>query len=213
MTPSLLPPKIASSRRTIAAAAVAAGVVALVTGCGSPGSSTPTATVTVTAAPSAPASSSQTTTSAPPTTPAGPAACATRDLKVKLGLGQGTAGSTYTNIDFTNIGTVTCTLYGYPGISLAGGSPIAQMGQAADEDPATPRELITLAPGAVANALLKIVDAGNFPPALCHPASSTFLQIFPPNQTTPVYLAYSTTACLKPIHLLRIDAVRSGSGG
>jgi hypothetical protein len=203
---------VASSRRALAAAAVV-GVAAFLTGCGTSSSSgsSPQPTITITETPVAPAS--QTTTTTPPTTPAGPAVCATRDLKVTLGSGQGAAGSTYTNIDFTNIGTATCTLYGYPGVSLAGGSPVAQMGQAADEDATTPRELVTLAPGAVANALLRIVDALNYPATRCHPATSTFLQIFPPNQTTPVFLAYSTNACLKPVHLLTIDAVRPGSGG
>lgn len=214
--PSAVASAVASSRRALATVAVV-GVAALLAGCGtsnSSGSSTPPATVTITETPSAPAS--QTTTTTPttqPTTPAGPAACATRDLKVKLGLSQGALGSTYINIDFTNIGTATCTLYGYPGVSLAGGSPVAQMGQAADENASTPRELVTLAPGTVANALLRIVDALNYPASRCHPASSTFLQIFPPNQTTPVLLAYSTNACLKPRHLLTIDAVRPGSGG
>lgn len=213
MITSALPFRITSPRRALASAAVA-GVAALVTGCGSSGSSpTSTTTVTVTAMPS---TSGQPATSASPTqsiTPAGPAACATRDLRVKLGLSQGAAGSTYTNIDFTNIGTTTCTLYGYPGVSLAGGSPVAQIGQAADEDQATPRRLVTLAPGDVANALLRIVNALNFPATRCHPVQSTYLQIFPPNQTTPVYLAYSTNACTKPVHLLTIDVVKPGSGG
>ncbi len=34
---------------------------------------------------------------------------------------QGAAGSVYQVIDFTNISNVTCTLYGYPGVSLGGG--------------------------------------------------------------------------------------------
>jgi hypothetical protein len=122
-------------------------------------------------------------------------------------------GSTYTVIDFTNTGNVTCTLYGYPGVSLAGGHPVTQIGAAADENPGTPRKLVTLAPGAVANALLRIVHAMNLPAKSCHPVNATFLQIFPPNQTTPIYLAYSTTACAKPIHLLTIDVVKPGSGG
>lgn len=213
MTSSLLPSRIASSGRALAAAAIA-GIAALVTGCGSSGS--PSATVTITATPGTSASSSQATSAPPtqtPTTPAGPAACATRDLQAKLGPGQGAAGSSYIAIDFKNIGTTTCTLYGYPGVSLAGGSPIAQIGQAADENPATPRRLVTLAPGAVANALLRIVNAGNFPASRCQPVPSTYLQIFPPNQTTPIYLPFSTTACAKPVHLLAINVVIPGSGG
>lgn len=214
MTSSPLPSRIVSSRRALAAAAV--GVAALVAGCG-----TSTTTVTVTSTPSAPSGTSSPTTPATtpvsspaqPSTPPGPAACATRDLRAKLGLSQGALGSTYIAIEFKNIGTAACTLYGYPGVSLAGGNPIAQIGQAADENQATPRQLVTLAPGAVANALLRIVDAHNYPASRCHPVPSTYLQIFPPNQTTPIYLAYSTTACVKPRHLLTVDVVKPGSGG
>ena len=95
--------------------------------------------------------------------PAGPGPCPTRSLQVKLGVGQGTAGSVYTTIDFTNISNVTCTLYGYPGVSLQTARPLHQIGKPAKENPATPRKLVTLQPQTTANALLQIVDAGNYP--------------------------------------------------
>jgi hypothetical protein len=198
-----------AGRRTVTWAAAGA-LTALVSACGS-GAPAPTVTVTVTQ--TAPASGSAAGTSpAAPTTPATAPGCATRDLQVKLGVSQGTAGSVYTVIDFTNIGTVKCTLYGYPGVSLAGGSPVAQIGAAAAESHATPRLLVTLAPGATGNALLRIVDAGNFPPGKCHPASATFLQVFPPNQTTPTYVPTTAQACAKPVPLLTIGVVQPGSG-
>jgi hypothetical protein len=200
------------ARRTITWAAAGA-LAALVTACGS-GAAAPTVTVTVT---QTAAGSGAATPNSPaaPTTPASPAAapgCATGDLQVKLGVSQGTAGSTYTVIDFTNIGTASCTLYGYPGVSLAGGSPGTQIGAAAAESDATPRLLVTLAPGATGNALLRIVDAGNFPPGKCHPVTASFLQVFPPNQTTPTYVPTSTQACAKPVRLLTIGVVQPGSG-
>jgi hypothetical protein len=116
-------------------------------------------------------------------------------------------------IDFTNIGNVTCSLYGYPGVSLAGGTPVRQIGLAAVEGKATPRTLVTLAPGAVANALLQIVHAQNYPPANCQPVAATYLQIYPPNQTTPIYLGYRSTACSKPVQILTVSVVQAGSGG
>ena len=61
--------------------------------------------------------------------------CATRDLKATVGVAQGAAGSVYQVIDFTNIGTASCSLYGYPGIALAGGSPVTQIGMAASRSP------------------------------------------------------------------------------
>jgi hypothetical protein len=145
--------------------------------------------------------------------PAGPQPCASRDLGVHTGNGQGAAGSTYIPIVFTNNSDATCTLYGYPGVSLAGGSPVRQIGTAADENQATPRQLVTLAPGAAGSALLRIVAAQNFPAARCHQVPATYLQVYPPNQTTPIYVKYSSTACSKPVHLLTVDVVKSGSGG
>jgi Protein of unknown function (DUF4232) len=175
----------------------------------SPPSSTPAAT---------PVSSPSATpaTSAPATTPAvaGPAPCPTRYLGVKAGLSQGTAGSLYQVIDFTNISNVSCTLYGYPGISFAStGSSGGQIGLAAKENPTPPRELVTLAPRATANALLRIVAAGNFPPATCGMVTAHWLVIYPPNQTTPVYLKYTSPTCSKQVQILTVNVVQPGSGG
>src|SRR5262249_18467014 len=116
-------------------------------------------------------------------------------------------------LDFTNISNVTCTLYGYPGVSLAGGQPVSQVGLAASEDPTTPRKLVTLAPGQVASALLRIVDALNFPESRCGPVKTQWIQVYPPNQTTPIYLAYKTTGCSKPVRILSVSVVKAGSGG
>jgi hypothetical protein len=210
-----------ASRRAVAAAALT-GLAALVSACGG-GSPSASATRTITVSASANASAGGSAASAtpvptpspaaPPAAPAGPGPCPTRSLRVKLGLSQGAAGSIYQVIDFTNISPVTCTLYGYPGVSLVGGNPTFQIGLAAKEDTSTPRKLITLAPGAVGNALLRLVQAGLFPPAKCLPLTTKYLQIYPPNQTTPVYLHYVTQACSKSIQQLTIRVVKSGSGG
>jgi hypothetical protein len=143
--------------------------------------------------------------------PAAP--CLSRYLGAKPGISQGAMGSSYVAIVFKNLNNVPCTLYGYPGISLAGGKPVTQIGLAATENPATPRKLVTLAPGGVANALLRIVTAGDYPAAKCGPVTAHWLQIFPPNQTVPIYLYYTAPACTKPVPLLTVDTVRAGSGG
>lgn len=90
---------------------------------------------------------------------------------------------------------------------------MSQIGLAATEDAATPRQLVTLAPGAAASALLRIVTAQNFPAPRCHLVTAAYLQVYPPNQTTPIYISYSSSACAKPIHLLTVDVVKPGSGG
>ena len=165
---------------------------------------------------SPPPASTAPATSAPATTPPadrGPQPCATRTLQVKAGISQGAAGSAYQAIVFTNISRSTCTLYGYPGVSLAGGSPVSQIGLAAKENPRTPRRLVSLKPGGQASALLRIVTAQNFPKSRCGLKQATYLLVYPPNQTTPVYVAYRVAACAKSVPLLTVDAVTAGSGG
>jgi hypothetical protein len=201
------------ARRAVAAAALASAAVLAAACGGSSPAATPTKTVTVTASPQAPAATSPGTATGTPAAPGAAAPCPTRSLGLKPGLSQGAAGSVYQVLDFTNISNVTCTLYGYPGVSLAGGRPGAPVGLAASEDATTPRKLVTLAPGQVANALLRIVGALNFPASKCGPVKTQWIQVYPPNQTTPIYLAYKTTGCSKPVRILSVSVVRAGSGG
>jgi len=73
---------------------------------------------------------------------------------------------------------------------------------------------VTLGPGQTANALLRIVEAGNYSSGACSPAKTTYLQIYPPNQTTPIYLGYPSTGCAKSaVNLLSISVVTAGAGG
>ncbi len=200
------------AQRALAGAAVSC-VAALAAACGSSASpaAAPTRTVTVTASPSAstsPRSPGAVRSSASPAA----AGCPSRDLQAKAGVSQGAAGSTYVALDFTNIGNAPCTLFGYPGVSLAGGNPVGRIGRAAAESSASPRRLVTLAPGAAASALLRIVNAANYPASKCGPVPTTFLQIYPPNQTTPIYVGYKATACSKAVRLLTVSVVRPGAG-
>ena len=206
-------------RAVFSGAASAAALICLaVAGCSSSASpsATPTTTKTVTATPSASAASSGANTN--PSSPAGPVtsavSCATSSLDVKQGLGQGYAGGVYEVIDFTNTSNAPCSLYGYPGVSLVTGPPYTQVGLAAKRSTTSGQvKLITLAPGATANALLQIVDALNYPSATCGPTKAAALKVYPPNQTAPVYLANTSIACSKPVQTMNIGPVQAGSGG
>jgi Protein of unknown function (DUF4232) len=160
-----------------------------------------------------PASSGSSAHAVAPPSASGAPGCATRDLQVKAGVSQGAAGSVYQVIDFTNIGNTACTLYGYPGVSLASGTPVTQVGQAATRSPIAGPTLVTLKPGQTGNALLRITQALNYPTATCSPKATAYLQIYPPNQTTPIYLAYTATGCASTtVKLLTIGVVQAGSG-
>ena len=191
---------------------------AAVTGCASSGSSQPAASGSTPAAsssaPSAPAATSSSNTPAvvaPSSSAPGTPACATSALQVKLGSSDGYAGGVYVVIDFTNTSGSTCTLFGYPGVSLVTGPPYKQIGLAAKRSTSTPKKLVTLAAGATANAQLQIVDALNFPSASCGPTKATALKIYPPNQTEPVYLTNTSTGCSKPVQIMYICTVRPAS--
>jgi len=175
----------------------------------------PTASSAVSSRATAAASSSAVAAaSASASAPASSTACPTKYLSAKAGLSQGTAGSIYQVIDFTNISNAPCTLYGYPGVSLASGTPVNQVGAAATRSTATAAALVTLGPGQTANALLRIVEAGNYAPGTCTPTATTYIQIYPPNQTTPIYLSYKSTGCASSsVKLLSVSVVTPGSGG
>lgn len=189
-----------------AAAAILAAMAA-VTGCASSGSSpaAPAATVTTTA-PAGGTSSAPGTSQSPAVI--GPAACATSSLRVKLGASSGYAGGVYVVIEFTNASGASCSLYGYPGVALVSGSSHTQIGLAAKRTATTPVKLVTLNPGGTANAVLQIVDALNFPSSTCGPDKATDLQVYPPNQTVPVYLPNTSNGCTKPVQTLFIGAVQ-----
>jgi hypothetical protein len=200
--------------------ALAAGTLicaVAVAGCASSGSSQPGGQPSASAS-SPPTSGtasggSNTPAVAAPSSPAaGPPACPTSSLQLKQGVSQGYAGGVYEVIDFTNTSGSTCTLYGYPGVSLVSGPPYMQIGLAAKRSTSTAKTLVTLAPGATANALLQIVDALNYPSASCGPIKATALKIYPPNQTAPVYLPNTSNGCAKPVQIMYIGAVRPGAG-
>jgi hypothetical protein len=199
-------------------AVIIAVLAAAMAGCASSGSSSqPGASgSTAVASPAATgtaSSSGNTPAVASPSSPAaGPAPCPTSSLQVKQGVAQGYAGGAYVVIDFTNSSGKTCTLYGYPGVSLVSGPPHEQIGLAAKRSTSTPEKLLTLTPGATAHALLQIVDALNYPPSSCGPTKATALKIYPPNQTVPVYLPNTSNGCTRPVQIMNIGTVQPGSG-
>jgi len=196
----------------LAVAALICG--ATVAGCAS--SSSPSATPTVTVTTTAPGASASASNSTPATSPSpavtGAPACPTSSLRVKLGVAQGYAGGVYEVIDFTSTSGSPCTLYGYPGVSLVSGPPYTQIGLAAKRSTSSKPKLVTLAPGATANALLQIVDALNYPSATCGPTKATALRVYPPNQTVPVYLPSTSNGCAHPVQIMSIGPVQPGSG-
>jgi len=200
---SSAPPPVSSATTSVSGASAPSSAASSAAASSAP--STP--------ASSAPASSGSSAHAVAPPSASGAPGCATRDLQARAGVSQGAAGSLYQVIVFTNIGNTACTLYGYPGVSLAAGTPVTQVGQAATRSPIAPPTLVTLQPGQAGNALLRVTQALNYPTATCSPKATTYLQIYPPNQTTPIYLGYTATGCASnSVKLLTIGVVQAGAG-
>lgn len=143
----------------------------------------------------------------------GPGTCLTRYLHGDIGLSQGAAGSVYVDITFKNLDNAACTLQGYPGVSFGAGTPVSQVGQPASRNNAVTAAAVTLAPGGYAYATLQITDAGNYPEATCDPVATTWLQVYPPNNTGQLYIPYNSTACSANVVTLSVQAVQPGNGG
>jgi Domain of unknown function (DUF4232) len=121
--------------------------------------------------------------------------CTTSGLVIWLDTqGNGTAGSVIYKLRFTNLSGRTCALFGYPGVSavdLAGN----QLGSSATRDHARAARVVTLRNGRSATAVLRIVDAGNFPAATCRPVTAASLCVFPPNSPTSKLVPFPFRAC------------------
>jgi hypothetical protein len=198
-------------RQAFLAASLAAAGLTLAACGGDTPAARPTKTITVTATPTTPAASASAPSLASPVPGSAPG-CLTRYLNGSIGGTQGTAGSIVVTIVFKNLDNVSCTLYGFPGVALAAGSPVTDVGQPSTEDPATTRELVTLAPDGFAYATLQVAEAGNFPASACTQVATNWLAVIPPNQTVPLYIPYNSTACQGSASLLSVTAVRPGNG-
>jgi Protein of unknown function (DUF4232) len=203
---------------TLATVGLAISACSAATDTGAAARATKTVEVTETPAPSqsgsaaapSPASTLPSLSSPPSAAPG----CLTRYLHGSIGLSQGTAGAVELAVVFKNIGSDACTLYGYPGVAQAAGSPVTDIGQPSTENPATSRVLITLQPGGYANATLQITDAANYPASRCDPVAATWLAVIPPNQTVPLYIEHPSTACRSmKVKLLTVTTVQAGNGG
>jgi hypothetical protein len=133
-------------------------------------------------------------------------ACTGGNTRVWIGLpGDGTAGTTFFQLEFSNIGPAPCTFFGFPGVSAIRANG-RQAGLGARRT-GTPHR-VTLSPGATAHAILGVTDAG----AVCaHPVRTVNLRVFPPGQSRAQFVPLALQACLHQ-RVLRVRPVHSGTG-
>jgi Protein of unknown function (DUF4232) len=123
--------------------------------------------------------------------------CTASDLGVWLAVGQGngTAGTTYYPLEFTNLSHHTCYLFGYPGVSALGRNG-NQLGSPADRGSLRGARIVNVAPGATAHTLLGYHDVVVGTAPGCHQVSSAVeLRVYPPNQRSATFAAFSFEVC------------------
>lgn len=123
------------------------------------------------------------------------------------------AGSAYYTISLRNTGQATCTLDGYPGVSLVGANGV-QLGRAADRNPAGTSKTLTLAKGAGTTFILQVANAGDYSSGQCRPTAARGFRIYPPGSTQALFLARSgVTGCAATtVHQLTVGRVGYNPG-
>jgi hypothetical protein len=211
------------ARRGIAVSSLVAAA-ALAAGCGSSGNGQSASSAPPSATPSSQSPSGSVSSAAPAGSPAaaptskspaasGLAACDTANLQVSLksNSGGGAAGSTYVPIQFTNTAGAACALYGYPGVSFVTGQNGSQVGAPARRSGSFANVTVSVAAHATAHAWLQVAEAGNYPASSCHPVSTHFLKVYPPGNTAPAYVSFSSQTCSSAkVVTMTIDPVRTG---
>ena len=192
-----------TGRRALAACLLAS-LAALTAACSSSGSAAPTKTVTVTVTPSSSPSPSTSASS-------GPSQCATADLKLSVGAGNGAAGTVYYPLDFTNASGSDCTMYGYPGVAFVTSPGGSQVGAPAGRPGGIAPALVTLAPGGTAHATLGVSDVLIGNNCRGHQVQVSWVQAYPPDQYTALYAPLSVQGCAKrSLVTLHVSTVTSG---
>jgi hypothetical protein len=102
--------------------------------------------------------------------------------------GGGAAGSYGVGIVLTNTGDRTCTLQGWPGVSLVGGGDGTQIGAPAALDRATPHETLSLAPGDEVQSIVQVARAGLYDAAECEPTATDGFRVYPPGSVRSLFV-------------------------
>jgi hypothetical protein len=150
---------------------------------------------------------------APTTAAANDDECKVADLSLRLGGGDAAAGTSYRALVFTNKGTRTCTMQGFPGVSYVAGDDGHQVGPAAYRD-GTKGSAITLKPGASAFVDVGFVQIGNFDPDVCKPTEVRGLRVYPPHDYDSMFLSDPGTGCAgtPPGNQLTVNTIQAGAG-
>jgi len=187
-------------RTWVGVSAVVAGVVCGTTACAGAPQPTPQVPVTLASTASAPSTATPAAAATRAIEPAeqadapGLPRCTTGELSVSLGDGGAAAGSVYRPLVFTNTGSRTCELRGFPGVSYVAGDDGHQVGPAAAMSGERGGQ-VPIPPGGTAQAQLQLANVQNFDPADCQPVPVRGLRVYPPGDTASLFVQMDGTGC------------------
>lgn len=120
--------------------------------------------------------------------------CTTAELTTGLGAADAGAGSVFRALIFTNTGSRTCALRGFPRVSYVAGDDGHQVGPAAEMSGDRGGE-VRMGVGGSAAAALRLVDVRNDDEAVCRPTPVRGLRIYPPGDTASRFVPMEGTGC------------------
>lgn len=183
--------------RTVLATALTCAALAAVPACGAaqptPTPAVPPPAATAEPTPTPAAAGTRAVRPAQRTAPGLPR-CTTAELAVTFGEGGAAAGSTYRPLIFTNTGSRTCELRGFPGVSYVAGDDGHQVGPAAAMTGERGGQ-VPIPPGGTAQAQLQLAGVQNFSPEDCHPVPVRGLRVYPPGDTAALFVPMEGTGC------------------
>jgi hypothetical protein len=125
-------------------------------------------------------------------------------------LASGAAGTIYYALDFTNIGSHTCYLVGWPGVS-AQNFGFHQLGNAAARLAYPARRIVNVPPGGTANATLRYLGYAVDKSAACRETNATYLNVYPPDQRSARLAFFDNPVCtVKGRTYLEIERIQPG---
>lgn len=113
--------------------------------------------------------------------------CKAADLKLSFGGNDASMSQQYQVLRFTNVGTRSCVIVGFPGVSYVAGDNGTQVGPAAVRDGKIGPQ-VTLAPGAVASTVIHSVDAQVFDQNVCHPTRVRGFRVYAPDDRAAMFI-------------------------
>ena len=117
--------------------------------------------------------------------------CGTAGLTASISIGNGTAGSIYYNLVFTNVSGASCFMQGFPGVIAANMS--GDLGDSAVRTGAAGAR-VTLAPHGKAVAILRYAEAATTTMG-CGITAAADLSIIPPDQGSAIAVPFVNQVC------------------